>query len=164
MNSSKKANKSIWVFGSLYAFFVFGCSSTNLYAEVSVTEGVNYGVKPMQLENSNGWKLERLVNAKGESVTISPDTKITLFFQDQRISGFAGCNRYSCSYKINEDQLELSPIITTRKYCNTPENVMQTEMGFITALGNVVRYSLKNEALTLFNADDKPVVIFKNSE
>ena len=263
----------------LFAFFVFGFGSANLYAELSVTGEINHKVNPMPLENSNGWKLDRLVNAKGEPVTTSPDTKITLFFQDKRISGksgcngyfadyrntgknlsfgktastmmacpesimeqerdyleqlariksyniengvlqlldetgvevlvfsvsestsleesswklssfntgnallsnlvteqitavfdkkgkmsgYAGCNHYSCSYKIDDDKLELSPIITTRKYCNTPENVMLTETGFVAALGDVVRYSLNNDALTLFNADDKPVVVFRKS-
>lgn len=286
MNSWKKGNRPFWVFGSLFTLFVFGCSSANLYAEVSATEEINQKSNAMQLKNSNGWNLDRLVNAKGEPVALLPDTKITLFFQDERVSGksgcnryfadyritenaenaenglsfskaastmmacpepmmeqervyleqltritsyaiengvlqllddsgeailvfsvsepislidstwklssfntgnallsnlvtgqitavfdnkgrlsgFAGCNHYSCSYKINEDKLELSPIITTRKFCNTPENAMQTETGFIAALGNAVRYSIKSDVLTLFNADEKSVAVFKNSK
>jgi len=87
-----------------------------------------------------------------------------VFDENGRLSGFAGCNQFSCSFKINGDKMELSPIMTTRKYCESPENVMETEAGFISALEATVRYRIQNEELTLLNDEDKPAVIFRKSK
>lgn len=276
MFSWKKINSGFLVLGAIFAFFVFLFGSSGLYAEQYEQGKIDDKASLMKLESDNGWKLDILVNSENEAVSVLQDTAITLLFQDDRISGksgcnryfadykvngndvtvgktastmmacpepimkqerdyleqlsqvksyaienealhlrndtgevvlifsafavssltdgiwqlssfntgnallsnrvtehitgvfdnegslsgFAGCNQYSCSYKVDGDKLELSPIITTRKYCHDPENVMKTEAGFISALGEIVRYSIKNNELFLFNEEDKPVVIF----
>lgn len=280
MISWKKINSGFMALGTFFALFVFLFGSSSLYAEKYEQGEIDEKASPMKLESGSGWKLDKLVNSEKETVSVLQDTAITLLFQDDRISGksgcnryfadykingndvtvgkaastmmacpepimkqerdyldqlsqvksyaiknealyfrnntgevvlifsafaapsltdstwklsslnignallsnrvtehitavfdnegrlsgFAGCNQYSCSYKVDGDKLELSSIITTRKYCHDPDNVMKTEAGFISALGDAVRYNIKNDELNLFNADDERVVIFNKSE
>lgn len=110
------------------------------------------------------WKLSSF-NTGNAQVSNRTTEQITAEFSSQsRLSGFAGCNQYSCSYRIDGDRLELSPVITTRKFCHEPEDTMKTEAGFISALGSAVRYRIHSDELTLFNENDNRVLIFKLPE
>ncbi len=112
----------------------------------------------------HSWKLSSF-NTGNALVSNRATEHINAEFDNQgRLSGFAGCNQYSCSYSVDGDKLELSPVITTRKFCHEPEDIMKTEAGFISALGDTLRYHIHNDELTLFNENDNPVLIFKLPE
>lgn len=110
------------------------------------------------------WRLSSL-NTGNALVSDRATGHINAEFESQgRLSGFAGCNQYSCSYRVDGEKLELSRVITTRKLCHEPENIMKTEAGFISALGSTARYSIQNDELILFNEKGKTVLIFKSPD
>ena len=91
--------------------------------------------------------------------------KISLMFtEDGKLNGSAGCNSYSSSYKKDEDKLEIGAIRTTRKFCNTPHEVMKTEAGYLAALETVVRFTIREGTLTLYNARETRAAVFRKSK
>ncbi len=89
---------------------------------------------------------------------------ITAVFDNQgRLSGFSGCNRYYSSYTLKGGKLQLSPIITTRKHC-LPEELMNTEAGYLAALGKVESYQIRERQLTLYGAGDLRLAVFNVAE
>ncbi|MCP4196097.1 MAG: META domain-containing protein [Proteobacteria bacterium] len=76
------------------------------------------------------------------------------FAADGSLSGLSGCNNYMSSYTAEENSMSIEPVATTRKMCQEPEGVMETEAGYTSVLETVVRYEIEGEQLTLYNAED----------
>jgi heat shock protein HslJ len=87
---------------------------------------------------------------------ISPNTKITLNFEDNRISGSAGCNFYNSvvtGEDVSPQLLKLGEISTTRKTCT--DLVLLQEKEFLSNLVRVRswRYDFSRLAITYEMAD-----------
>ena len=74
--------------------------------------------------------------------------KLTLNFntETKTVSGFSGCNNFSCSYKENVGNISFVDIISTEMYC---EDGSKTEAIFMKSLSNTKTFQLKNGALVL---------------
>lgn len=57
--------------------------------------------------------------------------------EDGKIYGNAGCNRYTGSYTIKDNQLKISPLATTFKMCSPA--IMDQEMKFLKALSSTTK-------------------------
>lgn len=90
---------------------------------------------------------------------ISPNAGITATFDDEGLSGSAGCNRYIAAYTRDEDTLTVGPPAATRRLCQ-PEAVMEREADYLAALETVARYEVSGTELTLFDGDDNAVLMF----
>lgn len=90
-----------------------------------------------------------------------PHTTITMTFAAGKVSGSTGCNSYSASYKarIRTLRIEGSKVATTLIAC--PDAVAAQEKGFIAMLGDVRRYSVHREELTLRGATGKTLATLK---
>ncbi len=100
------------------------------------------------------WQLLSYYTGNG---TVSNQTTplISAFFAaDGSLSGLSGCNNYTSSYTVDEKGMSIGPVATTRKMCQEPEGVMETEAGYTSVLETVVRYEIEGEQLTLYNAED----------
>lgn len=64
-----------------------------------------------------------------------------------RVSGFAGCNRFSGSYKQNGDSIHFLPLASTRMYCQESQ---PTESAFMEALQRADRVVISKNQLRLF--------------
>ena len=52
---------------------------------------------------------------------------------DGRVAGYAGCNRYTGSFKRDGKALSFGPAAATRRMCIEPEGVMEQEQQFLKA-------------------------------
>lgn len=65
--------------------------------------------------------------------------------EDGKIFGNAGCNNYTGSYKIENNQLKISPLAMTFKMC--PPAIMDQESKFLKALGSSGKITLEDSYL-----------------
>lgn len=79
----------------------------------------------------------------------------TLSFDDDgRVSGATSCNRYTASYAVEGERLQVSSVATTRKACE--EEAMAQESAFLVLLQQVQRYALTADgALLLHTAEGR---------
>ncbi|MFI1772882.1 META domain-containing protein [Thalassobellus citreus] len=74
--------------------------------------------------------------------------KLNIFFEENtnKVSGFAGCNRFSGTYTTKANTITFSKLITTRMYC---ENVMDIEKHLLKTLSDANIFSIKKGQLNL---------------
>jgi copper homeostasis protein (lipoprotein) len=97
------------------------------------------------LENSY-WKLTRLAQ---QPVILAPEQRepyLVLQAQDRRLNGYAGCNRMTGSYEVDDTSLRFSQTATTKMAC---VKGMDTEDDFLKALGQVRHWHIEGEHLIL---------------
>ncbi len=89
------------------------------------------------------WKLVRLNNT--DYATLTPPVTLTLS-ADNKVAGFAGCNRYFGSYTKKDADLSFSGLGSTKMYC---QEKMEAEDAFLKAMSEVNRFELTADKLTL---------------
>ena len=111
---------------------------------------------PPQLEGID-WKVSGFNN--GRSAVVSPliDTAITVKFDDGRLSGHAGCNRFDGAYTRDGAQFSVgSAVATTRMQC--ADDVMQQEREFLAAVQSAVTWAIDIGMLDMHRADGERVL------
>jgi heat shock protein HslJ len=97
--------------------------------------------------NGTGWTLSDLL---GQSLL--PDRQVTMHFENGRIHGTDGCNRYSATYTAEGGKLRLGQnIVYTRKACEEP--VMQQAEAFLGALSKAGGFWRDARQLVLLDAN-----------
>lgn len=82
------------------------------------------------------------------------------FTADGKVSGSAGCNRYSGTYTISGSNITFSsPMASTMMMCE--QAVMDQESAYLKALGEAKTYAIKGDQLTLTGGDDIKLVVYK---
>jgi heat shock protein HslJ len=66
---------------------------------------------------------------------------------EYRGSGHAGCNGWSASVMLREDQIDFVGIATTRKFCGKPR--MTAEEAFVTSLRSAKRWRAEGDRLII---------------
>lgn len=87
-------------------------------------------------------------------------TRITLEFEPEQISGFAGCNSYGALYKIEGDALAIQEIEITLIACVQPEGVMAQETAYLDALREAANLRVSDERLELLNDSDEVTLAY----
>ena len=81
------------------------------------------------------------------------DTFVTLRFEDGRVNGSDGCNRYSGTYTASDMQLQFDAnMATTMMAC--PDSLMQQADAYMATLAQVRSYRIAAGQLILLAADD----------
>ena len=80
-------------------------------------------------------------------------------FADGTMGGSTGCNRYTTSYTVDGDSLELGQIATTRMACAPPADAI--ERAYVAALAQVAGWRIEGEELVLVDGDDNEVLRFE---
>jgi heat shock protein HslJ len=88
------------------------------------------------------WTLE----AFGEEPVLA-STTVTLSFEDERVTGSAGVNRYFGNWSIADGALQIEPLGSTRMA--GPPDAQQQEDRFLAELGACDAYRIEGEALWL---------------
>lgn len=99
------------------------------------------------------WKLLELDGRAIVTPEGMREAHLILASGESRAHGNAGCNRFFGSFESAGDRLEFSALGTTRMAC--PEG-MDTEQGFLQALGETTRFTISGQILTLL-AGDRPL-------
>jgi len=106
------------------------------------------------------WQLEQYLESLGQLTAVSPKTEITVEFEDTKISGNAGCNRYSGGYQLNKSEIAFpGPIIATMMACST--EVSTQEQHYLKALSVVASYQIKQNKLILLDKEQQTVLIYR---
>lgn len=92
---------------------------------------------------------------KGSAVASPlPETSITATFAEGgKLTGSAGCNRYTASFTANQGRMKIDAPASTRKHCDEPEGVMEQEAAYLAVLPSAVEYRVDGGSLSLLSAD-----------
>jgi heat shock protein HslJ len=82
------------------------------------------------------------------------------FSADGRVSGSAGCNRYSGTYTISGKSITFSsPMASTMMMCD--QAVMDQENAYLKALQEAKTFAVKGDQLTLTGANNTALAVYK---
>ena len=95
---------------------------------------------------------------------VLPNTEITALFDstEGQVTGSAGCNSYSASYDIKNNEISIiSPISATEMYCDEP-GVMEQEELYLGLLGTITTFKIDKDELMFFS-HGRPILVFVNA-
>ena len=111
------------------------------------------------------WNLLSHNNGKEAMVSTVIGTEITANFnEDGTLSGSAGCNSYTASYKSDGEKITIGPAASTRKFCAEPEGIMEQESQYLTALENAAVYVIEGNKLEIRDANFSGVATYDSPE
>jgi heat shock protein HslJ len=116
------------------------------------------GVAPL---HGRTWRLESLPGKDGKALGAAGQP-LTMRFEQNRVSGFSGCNRFTGSYSVDGDVLTLSQLAGTMMAC--PEPAMALESALRAALGTPLRYAFAGIRLSLKPASGDPLVFVAEAQ
>src|SRR6266498_534732 len=93
------------------------------------------------------WKLTS-VNGKAPLA----GSKVTLKFENGKISGSSGCNSYGGEYSIQGGKLTVTNVVSTEMACMDPAGVMDQEAAFFKAINEAAGYQISGNRLEVKNA------------
>lgn len=110
------------------------------------------------------WHLHRYLGESGKMSPVQAGTTIDAGFNEGRISGSAGCNRYFAPYHSGADNhLKLtSATRSTQMAC--PPAVSDQEKRYLTLLSSVTSWQRQNESLLLFDKEQHNILQFVAAE
>ncbi|MDR1346981.1 MAG: META domain-containing protein [Prevotellaceae bacterium] len=158
--------KKYWVIITVSACILAACGSQkkinsngNVQPEVNSNENMqDAGLKDtgkqkdLSFENTK-WILKSI---DGNEVEMLPDKPAYIIFSDdERISGFLGCNGFSGSYYLSGDILKLDNIISTQKGCfpKNPEKLFSSVLSRVDAcvvIGNKLVFTQMGKEIAAF--------------
>ena len=109
--------------------------------------------------NDTSWKLSG-IRQNGLNLQLPENTKITVSFSENKISGFSGINSYNGTYKIKNSTL-LTTLSTS--LMGGSEELMNFEMAFLDILQSSPKIDYIKETLTLRNSNGDTLSFIKNS-
>lgn len=150
-----KQRKLVWlvpiivVAGIIVYFYPFGD-----------TEDQEPPIQIDQLFGSN-WILQSLM-IEGQEVTFSEESRVTIQFdEDGDAEGSGGCNTFSGEYQTGAGgSLSFGAIVWTEMACLEPEDIMEQETQFFSALNMVASFQLMPDSLTLSSQDEQTFLRF----
>lgn len=110
------------------------------------------GVAPLY---GRTWRLESLPDKDGEALGAARQP-LTMRFEEGRVSGFSGCNRFTGAYAVDGDVVTFSQLVGTMMAC--PEPALALETAFRAALGSPLRYAFQGIRLSLTPSSGEPLV------
>ena len=114
---------------------------------------LKYGIqRPAELENTQ-WQAAAINNGRSGVVSSVSTTLTNAQFLDGKLTGNAGCNQYSAGYTLEENKITIGPVMTTRKHCPEPENIMQQEQEYLQAITGTRIFTLDTSNLELRNEE-----------
>ncbi|MCD7972607.1 MAG: META domain-containing protein [Candidatus Azobacteroides sp.] len=143
-------NKLILFLITGFSLFLFtSCKTAKTSAEGNIGQTLSSG---------STWVL-RTIN--GNETAYGNDAFLKFDPEKNTLSGNTSCNLLNAGYEINGDRMTISQGITTRRAC-LGENI---ENEFLKNINEVYYFEIKNNILTLYNADRKELFTFaKNQE
>lgn len=106
------------------------------------------------------WKLVEMT-VEGARFDLTADKTPTLIFgEESRVSGNAGCNRYSTRYDLsNKKVIDFKPFISTKMACTDQKRNSQ-EVKYFVAFDKVNKFKMSKKLLTFTDKSKKNVLKF----
>lgn len=102
--------------------------------------------------DGTSWRLTEL-----NSATLPADVEVTLIFEKDSAGGKAACNGYGGSFQQIGNRVSFTNIFQTEMWC---EGLMDYEGAYLTALGGVSSFLLKDEHLSLVDGSGNAILVF----
>lgn len=87
-------------------------------------------------------------------------TTITAFFNEDLVSGSAGCNQYSASYSGGPDSLTIGSPISTEMYCETPQGIMVQETHYLSMLQRSGSFQINESTLEIADGNGTTILTY----
>jgi len=94
----------------------------------------------------------------GNNSNIAKDLVLEFDLENNRVSGFSGCNRFTGSFKLDGFMINIGPLAATKRAC-MDENKGNLEQHILQDLEQTVAYSIEKNTLNLVN--NKGVTVIK---
>lgn len=127
---------------------IVGCATTT---NPSTERNLN------ELQNKN-WVVSEVYGVALSADPTQSDVP-SIQFDNERVSGSDGCNRFMGGYAVKGTKIQLSNLASTQKACLNATDIPQK---FIQALGEVTAYDASKKELKFIDANNKTVLKFKN--
>ena len=106
------------------------------------------------------WVLESYADSAGTLIPAFPGTRITARFGTAgMVTGTAGCNSYSASYRVKDYGIAVSSLINTEMSCSSPD-IIQQEAAYLGDLPNSSIFRFSEKRLNIYDAAGRPVLVF----
>ena len=113
------------------------------------------GGTPKKLLQGVQWEVNTL-----DGAGIIADSRITVVFDEKRVTGHSSCNRYIADYKLTGEYLSISEPASTRKACRV--DIMEQEKRFVRMLQNVTRFGIvSDDRIKLITKDHGNITLQK---
>ncbi len=100
------------------------------------------------------WILTGYNTGKQAVVSLVQGTQITVTFgNDGKVSGNAGCNRFTANYSVEEKSINIGQAASTKMMCLEPAGVMEQESAFLQALSSAATFRMEGDKLELRTGD-----------
>lgn len=96
----------------------------------------------------------------GATPVLARTTIDASFADDGRLTGTAGCNRYSTAYTRDGERIAIGPAVATRMHCGAPQGIMEQEAACFAALERTAAVRFGERTLTLVDAGGGDLVSF----
>lgn len=85
------------------------------------------------------------------------ESEITAEFAEGRVNGSAGCNLYFADYQLDDAQLKIERIGSTKKACLELDGLMEQESTYLNLLSQAESAAMVNNLLTIKTSDGELV-------
>lgn len=132
-----------------------------MYLKIFFAALIMFGLPVMAFADTSGNALNQtgwiLTNLNDQSVL--PEPLVTINFEEDKIAGTDGCNRYQSAYTLNADKISINKnIVSTMMAC--PEPVNQQASAYLNALIATTGYKIDAQQLLLLDASGKTLASF----
>lgn len=151
--------KRLFLIG-IFVILIFSCIISNAHPWKKKSSSVN------NLKDTS-WQLVTLKEKNVGSITVDNDSKISVSFTNNRISGFSGVNRYSGGYKLSNDSISVSQLSVSLMLGS--RSAMDVEDRFLRILGSAKKVKQDKDTLILENSKGdtltfRSLKIYENKE
>jgi hypothetical protein len=146
-----KMKKRFFLIG-IFTILFFSCFIANAFPWRKKSESVN------NLRETS-WQLVTIKEKNVGSITVDDNSKISISFTKNRVSGFSGVNRFSGSYSTNNDSISFSELSVS--LMSGSRSAMDAEERFLRILRSAKKVRADKNTLTLENAKGDTLT-FKN--
>lgn len=98
------------------------------------------------------WSILSYLDGNGRVSTI-PGTEASVEFDDNTVTGTAGCNTMNGSFTSDGRALRITELRQTEMYCTEPEGLMDQEAAIAQGLTDAAEYQIEGRTLTIWGAD-----------
>lgn len=106
------------------------------------------------------WTLQSCRDSTGILVPAHSGTEVTAKFEsDGRMSGSAGCNRYSAGYITMDYGISITGIGSTKMLCHGP-GIMDQESAFLSDLSMAASFRVRESTLKFYDVNGTTVLVF----
>ena len=130
------------IFILISLFFIKSCGASDSMARTQAKEDM-----PKQNTVSGTYEINTL-----DDFNLSEPLTITFDSNENRMNGFAGCNRFFGSYKTKGNTISFSQVGITKMLCQDEAN--QIEQRFLEILNSANSFQLTDNGLILLNREE----------